>query len=224
LRGHQAYQSVESESATDPHQVPVDDVASILDVASGGLPAPVQAAITALTGEIERLRADLDHARRHATLLVDQADHHSFLPTLNQRAFHREIARLMSQSERVGLSGSVIIVHVSGIEAVCEGIGLAAAETLLSHAAGTIRGEIEELDPLGYLDCGVFVIGLAARGDDEAKAHARRIEERLRASRCQWNGQNLTFGVATGIAVFCPDEDVRHLIETADAASRQQRT
>src|SRR5262249_27428560 len=154
----------------------------------GALPAPVQACISALTEEVERLRVELAQVRRHESMLRDLADHHPSLPVQHRRAFLRELTKLMAQAERSGLPGTVLHFHIVGIEALRDAQGPDAAEAALAKAIEILRSVADPADALGYLEGGNFAMALALISEAEAQGRAQHLAQRLATMPFLWNG------------------------------------
>jgi len=202
----------------------IDDVATLLGMPQGDLPAPVQACIAALTDEIEKLRNELAQVRRHEAMLRDLADHHPTLPIQHRRAFLREVTKLLAQSERSGLPGTIIHLHLGGIEALREAQGPEAAEAALAKTIEVLRGETEPADAIGYLEGGNFALALALVGEPEAQARAQHLAQRVATMPFLWNGQRPALSVNwTGVA-FEAGAEADALLRAAERDARTRFT
>lgn len=200
----------------------IDDVAPVLD---GALPPPVQARITALMEEVERLRAQLAQARRHEDMLRDLADHHPTLPVHHRRAFVRELTRLIAQAERSALPGVLAYLHVGGIEALRDIHGPEAAEAALARAIEIVRLEIQPADAVGYLEGGDFAVALAMTGQAEGQVRAQRLADRLAKMGFLWNGIHPEFVVTWICMPFgLGNQEADTLLRAAEAGRRMQPT
>ncbi|HLN23984.1 MAG TPA: GGDEF domain-containing protein [Patescibacteria group bacterium] len=198
----------------------VIDVASVLGMPEGSIPKPLQDSIAALMQEVEHLRAELALAHHHETWLEGRGDHHPVLPVYHRRAFIRELGRLLEQSQRALLPGSLLYLHVGGIEQLREVHGLAAGEAALRQVADTIRLDLRQTDLLGYLDSGDFVVGLAVAEDEGADEKADAIIAHVTEQPFLWEGRRFLFTVAAGLAHFREGDTAEGLLTIADAARR----
>lgn len=203
----------------------IDDVATVLGMPDGGaIPPPVQARITALMEEVERLRAQLAQARRHEDMLRDLADHHPSLPVQHRRAFVRELTRLLAQAERSGLPGVLVYLHIGGVEALREAHGAEAAEAALARAIEIVRLETQPADAVGYLEGGDFAVALAMIGQAEGQARAQRLADRLAKMGFLWNGIHHEFVVTWVCVPFgLGDQEADTLLRAAEAGRRVQQ-
>ena len=107
------------EGGGDPGGAPAFDVqVSILGIPDQALTPEVQAAIDALSGEISRLREELDRSLGRTAYLEKLADMHPFLPVLNRRAFARELARTLVHVGALGTPVSLLCLHVTNADTV----------------------------------------------------------------------------------------------------------
>ncbi len=196
------------------------DVASMLGVPLGTIAPAVQDCVTALVEEVERLRDELEQARHIESFLAIEADHHPLLPMLNRRAFLRGLTRLVDTSERASLPGSLVYVHLAGIETLRAKHGLAASDGALNHAAQLIGSHLRQTDLVGYLDGGDFAVGLALAEAEAAEEKARKIAALLLQTPFDWNGGGVAWAIRLGIAHFRPGVTAEDLLIAGDAARR----
>jgi GGDEF domain-containing protein len=206
-----------------PHSLEAtDDLAGLLGLSQMDLPAPVQACITALIEEVERLRNELAQVRRHEEMLRDLADHHPTLPVQHRRAFLRELTKLMAQCERSGMPGTLIHLHLAGAEALRAAHGPEAAEAALGKAIEIIRGGTEPADALGYMEGGNFALALALIGENEARTRVQHLAQRIAAMPFLWNGQRPALDVVWASIPFAAGIEADALLRTVESAARGQ--
>lgn len=204
---------------TTPLTTPAD-VSSLLGMPLGAIPKPVLDKVADLVDEVELLRAELSQARHHVHWLEDQSDQDSLLPVLHRRSFLRELGRLTEQSERAGLPGTLVLLHVGGIDLLRSVHGLEAGDAALLHVAGLLKAELRQIDLVGYLDNGDFVVALALAEDEGAEDKARRLSAHLTSEPFEWQGKSFLFTVLAGQAHFRPGDTPQSLLAAADAARR----
>jgi len=202
-------------SATTPA-----DVSSLLGMPLGAIPKPVLDKVAELVDEVELLRAELSQARHHVHWLEDQSDHDSLLPVLHRRAFMRELGRLMEQSERASMPGTLVLLQVGGIDLLRSVHGIAAGDAALLHLAERLKAELRQTDLVGYLDNGDFAVALALAGDEEAEGKARSLADSLTAEPFEWQGGRYNFTILAGQAHFREGETAKSLLTAADASRR----
>jgi PleD family two-component response regulator len=207
----------QEENHTTPRE-PAVDVAAVLGATEQALSPAMQQCFLELVGHVEKLREELERVRMHETYLVNAADKHPSLPALNRRAFYSGLSRLLQTSERAELPGSLALLHVSGIEAIRETHGLAAAEAALIFVTGEIMTELRQTDLLGYLDSSDFGVALAVAEPEGARDKIDRIVATLSATPFLWQEQALGMRVASGIVHFEKGMTAESAMAQADQA------
>lgn len=197
------------------------DVALLLGMPLGSIPKPLQDKIAELVDEVDHLRGELNQAQHHIHWLEDRSDQDSLLPVLHRRAFLRDLGRVLEQSRQAGdLPGTLVLLHVGGIELLRHVHGMAAADDALLHVANVLKAELRQSDLLGYLDNGDFAVALTVAGDDGAEDKARRLAGLLSSEPFSWSGQSFLFTVLAGQAHFRDGDTAQSLVVAADAARR----
>ena len=156
-------------------RTPPVDVATVLSLPETVLPAEIQDSFLALVEEVERLREDLERARLHERYLEQAAQRHVTLPLLQRGAFMAALGRLLETSEREDLPGSLLLLHVGGLEALRREQGLAAGDALLATFADTILAHLRQTDLFGSLDSSDFAIALAVAAPQGTAAKREQI-------------------------------------------------
>jgi len=198
---------------------PEDDV-TLLGLPLGQVPLPVQQRFEALAAEVERLRRDLDTARLQIGQLEDAAEHHPLFPALHRRSFLKALGRLIVGAERAGMPGTVICLHIGGIDQMRQVHGLAAAEAALTHMSLALRESLRRTDLLGYLDGGDFAVALALSEGEGAEDKARQLVQSLSEEEVLWRGRKFRFTILQGQSHFPPYDSPEELLLAADANRR----
>ncbi|OIR10083.1 GGDEF domain protein [mine drainage metagenome] len=200
---------------------PPADVASLLGMPLGAIPTPIQDKVAALAGEIESLRAELDHARHHVHWLEERADHHPQLAVLGRPALLRALGHAMEQSARAGLPGVLILLHAGGLEAVRLEEGLDAQDAVLAELAARLTSGLRHSDYLGYFDNGDFALVLTLVDEAAAADKLRHLLADCRLPPPLWRERPVALAFWAGLAAFRPGETVDDLVRRADAARCQ---
>ena len=211
-RGYQAYAAKHPEP---PLQHSIHDVALLLGLDAETLSPVVVAAVMPLLAEIDRLRGQAEQNERRCAYLEHAADHHSVVPCLNRRAFLRELDGVLQSGEEVG---TVAVLHIGGVERLCQIHGMAAGEGALRHAAAAIIGAIRASDLLGCLvgsDFGLLLLGTNGLAADD------KLEEicgRIKAPPYRWADQPVVLTCLFGLAVPEPGQTAEQVVAVADRA------
>lgn len=203
-----------------PGKRTISDVATILCGADGMTPKGVEQSIAALVEEIERLRREVDLSRHYENFLGEEADRHPTLPVLNRRALMRALGQLLVASEQAEVPGSLLYLHVGGIERLRVLHGLAASDAALTHVAQMMRSEFRQTDLIGYLDGGDFAVALALAEPGAAMEKARSLAGHLSEQPLIWRDNRFVFTVAFGLAHFRADLSAEETLSLADAVRR----
>jgi len=211
-RGYLAYAAKHPEP---PLQHSIHDVALLLGLDAETLSPTVVAAVLPLLAEIDRQRGLAEQNDRRRAYLEQAADRHSVVPCLNRRAFLRDLDGVLQSGEAVG---TVAVLHVGGVERLCQIHGLAAGEGALRHAAAAIIGAIRASDLLGCLvgsDFGLLLLGTSGLAADD------KLEEicgRINAPPYTWAGQPVALSCLFGLATPHPDDSAEGVVAAADRA------
>jgi diguanylate cyclase (GGDEF)-like protein len=203
-----------------PAKRTISDVATLLCGADGMSSESVAQSIAALVEEIERLRREVDLSRHYENFLGEEADRHPTLPVLNRRALMRALGQLLVASEQAEVPGSLLYLHVGGIERLRVLHGLAASDAALTHVAQLMRSEFRQTDLIGYLDGGDFAVALALAEPAAAMEKARSLAEHLAEQPLVWQDNRFLFTIAFGLAHFRADLSAEATLALADAVRR----
>ncbi len=199
---------------------PPADVASLLGMPLGAIPKPIQDKVAELAGEIELLRAELDHAQHHVRWLEERADHHPQLAALARPALLRALGHALEQSARTELPGALILLHVGGLDAVRLAWGLEALDAVLAELTARLTAALRQSDALGYFDNGDFALVLTLVDEAAAAGKLERLVAECALPPPLWRDQEAALTFSAGLAAFRPDEDGTALLRRADAARR----
>lgn len=167
---------------------------------------------------LERLAAERDALAQRLEAAESLADRDTLTPTLNRRAFMRELHRTMSEVERYKAQAAVLYVDLDGFKAVNDGFGHAAGDAVLKHIARQLVDSVRESDVVGRLGGDEFGIILNRVGADEARAKARSLDERIAGAAIVHAGIAHRVGVSIGVHPIASIEDPEIAVARADEA------
>lgn len=206
-----------------PHNEPPPTVHSIADVASilglpDGLVTPaVMAAVTKILSEVERMRWLEGQHRRRQAFLEGLSDHDPVVAALNRRGFMRELETLLSTG---GGDGTLVVLHVAGIEQIRQLQGLMAGDGAIRHVSANLVGALRTSDPVGLLGGSDFAILMTATDLWGAREKVRDVMERINAQPFVWQGQPYSFAMFSGYRVLAAGESAEAALAAADRARR----
>ena len=199
------------------------DVATIMGVPEVELTPKVRGAIDRLMSEVQRLREELDRAKRRIGFLEGLADQDPLAPVLNRRAFVREMARMIAYAERYEMPGSVLYFDIDGMKRINDTHGHAAGDAALKRVAEVLLGEVRASDAVGRLGGDEFGVLLAQAGAGAAGAKAASLAAAVTTYPVVRDGVPLDVGVSYGIYTFAGGEAVEDALHAADQAMYAQK-
>jgi diguanylate cyclase (GGDEF)-like protein len=204
---------------SEPPQVQhsVADVASILGLPDAAVTPAVLKAVTGLLGEADRLRWLDSQTRRRQAFLEGLADHDAVVPALNRRGFMRELEGLLSTGHG---AGTLVLLHVAGIEHLRQVEGLAAGDGALRHVTAHLVGSLRSSDPVGLMGGSDFALLLSGTELAAAREKVRDVMERINQQPFYWQGEVHSFALFSGYHVLQPGENAESAIAAADRARR----
>ncbi len=165
-----------------------------------------------------RLAAERDALAEKLAVAEDLADRDTLTPTLNRRAFIRELHRTMSEVERYKTPAAVLYVDLDGFKALNDSFGHAAGDTVLKHVGRLLVDSVRESDIVGRLGGDEFGVILNRANAEEARAKARSLGEFLNGSVIVHAGQAHRVSVSIGVHAPAMAEDPETAIARADEA------
>ncbi|CCG40251.1 GGDEF domain-containing protein [Magnetospirillum molischianum] len=193
------------------------DVASILGLPDSVVTPAVMTAITGLLGELDRLRWAESLARRRLTHLETLADQDSLVPIPNRRGFMRTVETLMASG---AADGTLVVLHVSGIEQIRQQDGMAAGEAALRHICANLVGALRTTDPRGLLGGSDFGLVLVSTGLAVARTKVREMMEQINLLPFVWQGRSHSFAMFSGYHILQAGENAEMAVAAADRARR----
>jgi diguanylate cyclase (GGDEF)-like protein len=200
-----------------PPAAPTDRV-SFRGIPEQELTPAVREALGGLLQELATLKADRDRLLERARTAEDLADSDSLAPVFNRRAFVRELARVMSFSERYDVSASLVYFDLNGFKQINDRHGHAAGDAILKAVAHTLRANVRESDVVGRVGGDEFAVVLAKADIDLARAKGAQLSEAVRNTAISHAGQTLRVGASFGAYMFEPGDTPEQALARADEA------
>ena len=133
----------------------------------------------------------------------------------NREVFTGELQRRISESHRFSVSLSVMQINILGYSKLANEYGNAVGNLLLDSVAQFIRSSLRDMDLLGELQPGEFIVMLPGSSEKEAKMVGRRVETAITNCVIPLGGKQLRLEVAHGVADVYPDDNAETMIERA---------
>ena len=202
------------EPITRPHVA--NDIAPM--VPDDGWAVSAKAMIDTLVAENERLRAELRAEVDARRIAEAQADSDVLTPTLNRRAFLREMQRAMADCRRYGETACLIFLDMDGFKAINDSYGHAAGDAALQYVAETLKASVREGDSVGRIGGDEFAILLRRADINSTRVKAMKLEAELALGTFEYKGLYLKTGGSFGIRAFVDQPTAELWLAEADAA------
>jgi diguanylate cyclase (GGDEF)-like protein len=192
--------------------------ASILGIPEGELTPKVRDAIMALMREVESLRRELDRHKARLAEVERLADQDALVEVHNRRAFVRELARVMSYTERYGGAASLLYFDLNELKAINDAFGHAAGDAALKQVAESLLRNVRDSDLVGRLGGDEFAVILAQVDEERALDKAKDLAAAIMGAPLLWDGRAIQLVVAHGVCALRPGDEPGHALARADAA------
>jgi diguanylate cyclase (GGDEF)-like protein len=167
---------------------------------------------------LERLASERNALAEKLAIAEDLADRDTLTPTLNRRAFIRELHRTMSEVERYRTPAAVLYIDLDGFKALNDSFGHAAGDAVLKHVGRLLVDSVRESDAVGRLGGDEFGVILNRANPEEARAKAQTLSAQLNSSAIIHAGQAHRIGISIGVHALAVAEDPEVAIARADEA------
>ena len=199
-----------------PVIAPTSDGAEVLGIPETELTPKVRSAIMTLMTEVDRLRRELDQARKRFEELERDANADPLVPVMNRRAFVREMSRIISFTSRYDMPATLVYFDINGFKAVNDRLGHAAGDVALVQIGKLLSAHVRESDVVGRLGGDEFAVVLANAADDVAQKKAKSLGDLISQTPITFNGEQFTLTAAYGVYTIKPGEDAALAMEQAD--------
>lgn len=217
LAGAPITESIDSGQSDGPPEAPTELV-NLYGISSTELSPRVQLALTQLSLETQDLRRALITARTRIGQLEHLANCDPLTPTLNRRAFLREIERHQALLGRRGEQSSVLFVDVDRMKLINDRFGHAFGDGALRWVAEVLSQSLRHSDVLGRLGGDEFGVLLVDSDVEQARHLSRRLELVFASRRLRHDGRSLTLSCSFGQAALEPGSDPEQVLAAADRA------
>ncbi len=140
-----------------------------------------------------------------------------------REVFTGELQRRVSESHRFSVSLSVMQISILDYVKLVSEYGEAVGKLLLDSVAQFIRSSLRDMDLLGQLEPGEFIVMLPGSSEKEAKMVGRRVETAISNCVIPLGGKELRLQVSHGVTDVYPDDDADSMIERAGQMSEKSQ-
>ncbi|MBW8880566.1 MAG: GGDEF domain-containing protein [Asticcacaulis sp.] len=181
-------------------------------------PVSAQALVESLMMENERLREQLHQQTLALQAAQDQADNDVLTPTLNRRAFLRDVQRAMADCKRYGEEACLIYLDMDSFKAINDAYGHGAGDAALVYVAETLKASVREGDAVGRMGGDEFAVLLRRADLKSSRIKAMKLEAELAMGTFEYKGLYLKTGGSFGVRAYAGQPTAEAWLSEADAA------
>ena len=167
---------------------------------------------------LEQLAAEREELTQKLAAAEDLADRDTLTPTLNRRAFLRELHRTMSEVERYKSPAAVLYIDLDGFKALNDSHGHAAGDAVLRQVGRLLVDQVRESDIVGRLGGDEFGLILNRAPADEARVKAQSLIDKINSCTLVHAGVAHHVRASIGMHAIAIVEDPETAIARADEA------
>jgi len=198
----------------------IGDVAFVLGIPSAEMIPRVEAALTLVMREFDRIRHERDLSRDRIADLQDTVEKHPFLPVLNRRGVTRHLVLVMERAATARTDNAFVCFCLREAAAIRRRFGEAAARDAMVNAIQVIGANLRASDFIGAL--GGYDLGVLLTLADAAAAEEKvaQIADDLAAAKLVWERAALDLSADWGVHVLRPGDAPEGIIAAADVDLR----
>ena len=181
-------------------------------------PASAQALIESLMIENERLREQLHQQQENLQAAQSQADTDVLTPTLNRRAFLREVQRAMADCKRYGEEACLVYLDMDSFKAINDSYGHGAGDAALVYVAELLTASVREGDSVGRMGGDEFAVLLRHADLKSSRIKAMKLEAELMMGTYEYKGLYLKASGSFGVRAYAAQTTAEAWLSEADAA------
>ncbi|MEI9905623.1 MAG: diguanylate cyclase [Asticcacaulis sp.] len=179
-------------------------------------PEPARLLVTSLMQERETLREQVHALSMQLHSALDQADNDVLTPTLNRRAFLREVHRAMTDARRYGEDACLIYLDMDSFKSINDAYGHAAGDRALIYVAETLKASVREGDAVGRIGGDEFAVLLRRADLKSSRIKAMKLEAELMMGTFEHDGLHLKTGGSFGVRAFSGQASAEAWLSEAD--------
>jgi len=133
------------------------------------------------------------------------------LPTKN--VFQAELQRRISESHRFGVSLTLMYLHVAGYSKLTQEFGSAVSDLILDSVTQFIGSTLRDMDLLGKLEPGEFIVMLPGSNAKEANLVGTRVQTAISNCTIPTENRRVPLVVKQSVTEVQPHDDAESLIK-----------
>ena len=203
---------------SDDGRIEERGAAGSLPLADEDISPQAQAAILRLMSEIDRLREEIAANNRRIAHLEEVADRDPLTPTVNRRAFVRELERTKAYVDRYKAPAAIIYLDIDGMKTINDRYGHALGDEVLIVVARTLMGNVRSSDIVGRLGGDEFGIILSHAEAAAAEEKAATLAKLIADIRVGPDGETVCVSATWGVETLVGAADAKSALDAADRA------
>lgn len=203
---------------SDDGRIEERGAAGSLPLADEDISPQAQAAILRLMAEIDRLREEIAANNRRIAHLEEVADRDPLTPTVNRRAFVRELERTKAYVDRYKAPAAIIYLDIDGMKTINDRYGHAMGDEVLIIVARTLMGNVRSSDVVGRLGGDEFGIILSHAEPSAAEEKASTLAKLIADIRVGPDGETVFVSATWGVETLVGATDAKAALDSADRA------
>lgn len=200
----------------------ISDVAYVMGIPTEEITPRVHEAITLIVDEMDSLRWESEVGRNYVSNLIEELDHHPYLPVASRHCFYRECENTANHVKRTGEPSSLIYYRLTGLDDIWRNGGQAACDGVLSHAAQIILDGVEAVDTVAEISQGVFCVLLNMFDEDQTIEKAEQICADLENNPANWGAHSFPLIVGWGAYTLSAEDSAEKAIKAAENNLREK--
>ncbi len=186
--------------------------------ASQDWPSSARDLIDTLMIENEKLREQIHALALDLREAQDTADADVLTPTLNRRAFLREVRRAIADCRRYGEEACLIYLDMDGFKSINDTYGHGAGDAALTHVAEMLNASVRQGDAVGRMGGDEFCVLLRRADLKSSRIKAMKLEAELALGTFEYNGLYLKVGGSFGVRAYTGQATAEAWLSEVDAA------
>jgi diguanylate cyclase (GGDEF)-like protein len=174
--------------------------------------------VNSLRKENEALRLQIDELHIRLLSAQEVADTDVLTPTLNRRAFIREVQRALADCRRYNEEAAIIFLDLDAFKGINDEYGHAAGDKALIYVSHLLKESVREGDSVGRLGGDEFAILLRRADSNAARLKAMKLEAELMHGSFEYQKHYLKVGGSFGVRAYAGQPTAEIWIDEADAA------
>jgi diguanylate cyclase (GGDEF)-like protein len=160
----------------------------------------------------------IERIHESEAVLADLARRDGLTRLPNRRAFDEGLREMFARMERLGESGSLLMIDIDHFKQINDTHGHAAGDDVLRAVAQTMASDVRLVDRVFRIGGEEFAAILSGGDAAAALTTAERLRQAVAGARVAVKGRDLSATVSIGVAWATAGAEPATLVEAADAA------